>query len=265
MKIIIYLLVVLFLSCNEQAPKPKVEEISDTIDKPMQENKEDFLSLNYVTGKFNPAEHKDFVIIPKKYADREGMYLRKEVFEAFLIMDEAAKKDGIKFVIRSAARNFDYQKGIWERKWTGKTILSDGTNVEKDIHSAKAKSLKILEYSSMPGSSRHHWGTDFDLNSFNNEWFETGEGLKMYNWLTAHAKDYGFAQPYSPKGAERPEGYNEEKWHWSYLPTANKLTAFASQELKSHMIKGFLGDETAEEIDIVKNYVLGIHPTCKSH
>ena len=263
MKMMLAIFAILLMACQQQVVKSPKAIISDTIVEPMQEVKEDFLTLDYVTGKFNPAKHKDFVVIPKSYADREGMYLRQEVFDAFVKMNEAAKKDGVHFVIRSAARNFDYQKGIWERKWTGKTVLSDGTNVKKDIHSAKAKSLKILEYSSMPGSSRHHWGTDFDLNNFNNDWFEVGEGLKMYNWLVANAKDYGFAQPYSPKGNERPEGYNEEKWHWSYLPTANKLTEFAKKELKSHMIKGFLGDETAEEIDIVKNYVLGIHSSCK--
>ena len=71
----------------------------------------------------------------------------------------------------------------------------------------------ILTYSSMPGTSRHHWGTDMDLNKDNNGYFATGEGLKVYEWLQAHAHEYGFCQPYTPKGPNRPEGYNEEKWH----------------------------------------------------
>ncbi|NJK84501.1 MAG: M15 family metallopeptidase [Saprospiraceae bacterium] len=40
------------------------------------------------------------------------------------------------------------------------------------------RALKILKYSSMPGTSRHHWGTDIDLNSFSNSYFEQGEGKK---------------------------------------------------------------------------------------
>ena len=40
-----------------------------------------------------------------------------------------------------------------ENKWTGKRLLSDGTNVANDIADDVEKALKILEYSSMPGSS----------------------------------------------------------------------------------------------------------------
>ena len=68
-------------------------------------------------GKFDPDAHADFESIPIQYADREGMYIRKDVFTAYKKMYEAAKKDGVNLQIRSATRNFFYQKGIWERKW----------------------------------------------------------------------------------------------------------------------------------------------------
>jgi len=57
-------------------------------------------------------------------------------------------------------------------------------------------------------------------------------------------------------------GYEEEKWHWSYLPLARKLTALAKAELKDEDISGFLGAETAPEIKVVERYVLGINPAC---
>ena len=65
----------------------------------------------------------------------------------------------------------------------------------------------------MPGStSRHHWGTEIDIHSLKNGDFADGEGLKIYEWLTTHAEDYGFYQPYTAE-----QGYEEEeKWHWSY-------------------------------------------------
>ncbi|MBK8672515.1 MAG: D-alanyl-D-alanine carboxypeptidase family protein [Bacteroidetes bacterium] len=30
----------------------------------------------------------------------------------------------------------------------------------------------------MPGSSRHHWGTEVDINALSNAYFSTGEGKK---------------------------------------------------------------------------------------
>ena len=110
-----------------------------------------------------------------------------------------------------------------------------------------------------PATSRHHWGTDMDLINLTNEYFDAGEGEKAYKWLVAHAAGYGFCQPYT---AGRPAGYQEERWHWSYLPLAQPLTAFARQHLKDDMIGGFAGSETAKAISIVDNYVLGINQAC---
>lgn len=217
--------------------------------------------LSYIMGKFNPATHPDFEKIPIKYADRDGRYLHKETLVAFLKMWEAAQQEGIKLRIISATRNFNAQKGIWEAKWTGSRKV-DGQNLSQTIPDPANRALKILEYSSMPGTSRHHWGTDIDLNALVNSHFEQGEGLKTYKWLVANAARFGFCQPYSPKGAERPFGYNEEKWHWSYLPIAKQLTQQAKVQLQNGMISGFKGAEAASQIDVVAKYVLGINQEC---
>ncbi len=218
--------------------------------------------LDYIMGKFDAASHPDFVEIDRQYGSEAGMYLRREAYEAFVRMHEAARKEGIALHIRSATRSFWHQKRIWEAKWTGSRQV-DGKDLSKTIDDPVARALKILEYSAMPGSSRHHWGTDMDLNELNNGHFEQGIGLKTYQWLQAHAADFGFCQPYSPKGKERPEGYNEEKWHWSYLPLSDSLTKTAREHLTDEMMKGFLGAETATRIGIVKKYVLGIGPGCR--
>jgi len=155
------------------------------------------------------------------------------------------------------------KKRIWENKWTGKTLLEDKLNAALDIKDDMSRAKKILEYSSMPGTSRHHWGTDMDFNAFENEWFESGEGLKIYSWLSNHGHKYGFCQPYSKMGTDRYAGYFEEKWHWTYMPVSQKLTELAGKALKNEMISGFLGAETAMKIDVVKNYILSISPACK--
>lgn len=220
-------------------------------------------SLNYVMGQFEPQEDERFVVVEQQYADREGLLMRREAYEAFKEMWKAARKDGVELVVRSATRNFDYQKGIWERKWNGETILSNGINAAQDIAVETERALEILKYSSMPGTSRHHWGTDIDLNSFNNSWFESGKGLEVFNWLTLNASRFGYCRPYTTKDTSRPDGYNEEKWHWSYIPLANDYTRFAKNNLKNNMITGFKGSKVATEIAVVDKYVLGINPECK--
>lgn len=253
----------LFSFCGKPAEKPipsqpvrQVTPISKT-----EEMIDSSITIEYLTGKFQPQEHPGFVEIPAALADRPGLYLRKETLEAFRKMHAAAREDGIYLTILSATRNFDYQKGIWERKWSGQRILSNGQNARTAYPDPVERALKILEYSSMPGTSRHHWGTDIDLNNFNNAYFESGKGAREFAWLREHAAEYGFFRPYTAKGPERPEGYNEEKWHWSYFPLADPMTKAAAQLLKDKDISGFQGAETAAKIQVIKNYVLGVHPS----
>lgn len=238
----------------------KIASLSnETQSKPDQED----FDFGYLMGRFDPAKHPDFSKIETPFADRAGMYLRKDAYEAFKKMHSAAQKEGVSLKIISAARNFDVQKGIWEAKWNGSRILSNGQNAAKAYPVAKDRALKILEYSAMPGASRHHWGTDIDLNNLSDQWFLQGEGKKIYAWLVKNAANFGFCQPYSAKNELRPEGYNEEKWHWSYMPISKKLTTLAQNKMKDSMITGFSGAETATEIGVVGKYVLGINQQCQ--
>lgn len=217
--------------------------------------KQDRELIQYLTGKFEPTQRRDFVRVGKPYSSKEDMLLRKEAFDAFRKMWTAAKKEGITLNIISSTRNFDRQKAIWEGKWE---------RFAAEAPDPQTRALKILEYSSMPGSSRHHWGTDIDLNDLENPSFEPGgQYEKVYNWLVKNAHKYGFCQPYTPKGPERPNGYNEEKWHWSYMPLSGPFLEQYKANISNHMISGFKGAETAPVIRIVDNYVLGINKTCK--
>ncbi len=218
-------------------------------------------STEYLMGRFDPATHPDFIVIEPTFTNKKNIYLRRDTYEAFRRMHAAAERDGVKLVILSATRNFAAQKGIWEAKWTGARKV-DGMDLSQAIPDARERALKILEYSSMPGTSRHHWGTDIDLNSLNNAFFEKGEGQKIYAWLTAHAAEFGFCQPYTPKGPARPDGYNEERWHWSYMPVGKKLTTLARRSLKDEMVTGFQGSEAATRIGVVEKYVLGVSAGC---
>ena len=258
--IILFFIFIILFSCGNEVPSkstPSAELIREEGVRP------DSAIVRYIMGQFLPDSSKNFSPIDIKYASREGMLLRTEAYEAFKKMYYDALEDGIQLKIVSALRSFDYQKGIWERKWTGKTILSSGENAAIEFKNDSLRARKILEYSSMPGTSRHHWGTDFDLNHLENAWFEKGDGLKLFHWLEENAADYGFCRPYTKKGSSRPEGYNEEKWHWSYTPLADSLTEYASRFITNEMISGFKGSQTSKQINVVKNYILGIDPSCK--
>jgi len=218
------------------------------------------ISKKYLMGKFDPAKDERFTPIPAAYASKK-MYMRQEALEAFKEMHAAAKSEGVSFTIVSATRPFDAQKSIWEAKWTGNRKV-DGQLLPKEVKDPKGRAIKILRWSSMPSTSRHHWGTDIDLNNLNPKYWEEGKGLEEYQWLTAHAHEYGFCQVYSEMGEDRPFGYQEEKWHWSYLPIAKSLTNAYAQKIVDKDIEGFEGAESAPMIEVVKKYVLGINPRC---
>lgn len=222
--------------------------------------------FDYVTGRFNPASHSSFVNLHNTAipAARNNIYLRKEAVESLEKMLADFNKDhpGIKIWVQSGTRNFLSQKSIWDRKWTGglkTTGTSDITKITDPIKRAKL----ILRYSSMPGTSRHHWGTDFDINSLNNSYYEKGEGAVIYKWFVLNAARYGFVQPYT---SGRESGYEEEKWHWSYLPLSKiflhdwnslymeKPEAFNTKKL-------FHGSEEAGHLAPV--YVNSISRECK--
>ena len=265
MRVLVSILICCLFLCCKNKENDLVEVVANKgvkeLTKPSQQN-DSKESLDIVMGKFEPKTHPSFEIVDKSYADREGLYLHKETLQAFKKMHAAATADNIELVIRSATRNFNYQKGIWERKWNGTTKIENGKNAAQAYPAYNRRAQKILEYSSMPGTSRHHWGTDIDLNNFENEYFESGQGLKEYEWLLANASTYGFCQVYTKIGEARPNGYNEEKWHWSYLPVAKKLIQVAKDSLDYTMISGFQGAEVATDLNVIENYVFGINPDC---
>ena len=210
--------------------------------------------VDYLTGRFQPSKHPAFSRVPKKYANRSGYYLRTETLNAFSAMHAAAKKQGINIMIRSATRNFSNQHFIWERKWKDKSRAS---------LKPAARALNILKYSSMPGTSRHHWGTEIDINSFSNRWFAAGKGLRLFKWMNNNAAKYGFHRPYTVKNKSRPNGYNEEKWHWSFTPLSIPMLRDAATALSNRNIGGFSGSNTASQIGIMKNYILGVDKSCQ--
>ena len=246
-KILVLLVSLAFWGCNS--------DDSMTKNNTTQISKQDFL-----LGRFDPQKHPDFVLIDQKYADKEGMMMQAEAYNAFLKMAHAGELAGHSFCILSATRNFFYQKYLWENKWYGIFPIQGNIDACTSFQDEVYRARKIMEYSAMPGSSRHHWGTDIDINALDNDYFEQGEGLAWYRWMTENAGAYGFCQPYT---AGRKYGYKEEKWHWTYLPLSKQYTEEIRRTITDDMIDGFAGAEHSHQLEIVDHYILGINEACR--
>lgn len=151
--------------------------------------------------------------------------------EAYLYMQDAAAQVGIHMAIASGFRSFARQRLIWNKKFNGETPLytihGDLLNTEQLAVGEIVEA--ILTWSALPGASRHHWGTDFDLydpTAFADgqrrlqlvpaEYEDGGPCYNLHQWLQQHARDYGFFFPY----ARYQGGVAAEPWHLSYAPLA---------------------------------------------
>lgn len=209
------------------------------------------ITKDFVMGKFKPEHNDRFMVVPSSIAVK-AMYLQRDVVFAFQRMNQAALAEGIDIKIISGTRNFWQQKAIWERKWTSNTTLH-GTGIEN--------ARQILRFSSMPGSSRHHWGTDIDINSLEPGYFRNGRGLREITWLRKHAAAYGFCEVYSPRSTGRTKGYEPEAWHWSYLPLANQYLNYYSSHVTYADFSQFYGNHLAANLKIIEDFAGGVQ--CK--
>ena len=148
--------------------------------------------------------------------------LRKEAHQMFSLMNKAAKEAGFNIHVISSYRSYTHQNGIWERKY--KANRSKGLSHQKTIE-------KIIEYSTIPGTSRHHWGTDLDIidatkgipaNPLSEVHFNEGGRMRKFKlWLDENAEDYGFHLVYTNKAGRK--GFSYEPWHFSFLQLSQPM------------------------------------------
>lgn len=198
----------------------------------------------------------------------DGINLRKEAHDAFIEMKKAASADGIQLKIVSSYRNFDRQAAIFERKYL-KYTDEDGMEPLDAIE-------KIIEYSTIPGTSRHHWGTDIDIidgavrrpkNVLLEENFEgTGVFFKLKKWMDENAEKFGFYLVYPD--TEGRKGFYYEPWHYSYKPLSKRcLKEFLDKDVSRIYMKNDLKGSAYISKDFLNKYfsenILDINPTLK--
>ncbi|WP_299189159.1 M15 family metallopeptidase [uncultured Aquimarina sp.] len=190
--------------------------------------------------------------------------LRKEAHEAFLKMKNKASESGIKIKTVSSYRNYAHQNRIWERKY--KKFTKEGLS---PINTIK----KIIEYSTIPGTSRHHWGTDIDIVDgtpkqpkgllLEENFHEEGPFCKFKEWMDIHANSFGFYLVYTNK--KNRKGFKYEPWHYSYAPLSiPMLKSYKKLDIKNELQNANLLGSNYFTVEFIQQYitenVLDINP-----
>jgi len=179
-------------------------------------------------------------------------------------MKMAAWNDGIGIRTVSSFRSYADQKRIFERKF--KAFTEEGDSGTDAIE-------RIIEYSTLPGTSRHHWGTDIDIvqagrnvdgDSLLEEHFEPGGAFRaLKEWLDQNATDFDFYLVYT-QDAHR-KGFNYEPWHLSYAPESiSLLKSYLRKEVIHNILsQKVIGYEHLSEERLnryLEEHLLGINP-----
>lgn len=198
--------------------------------------------------------------------------LHREAAAPYLAMRAAAMADGIELTAFSGFRDFDRQLVIWNGKFRGERPMQDraGRPLNPLELSPRERVAAILWWSALPGASRHHWGTDFDvmdaaaqppgykLQVIPAEYAPGGPFERLTTWLDAHMHRYGFFRPYSTdRGGVQPE-----PWHLSYAPLAERAQRAITLDGMREVIAGAQlegRDEVLESLaETFANYVQNV-------
>jgi len=190
--------------------------------------------------------------------------LQAAAANAFVQMQTAAAKENIQLASRSSYRSFYFQAKSWNKRV--KRQIKQGLSEKQAVKNN-------LKYVAIPGTSRHHWGTEIDIidksvaqpnSGMPISCFEPGgRYYPMHVWLTNNAHKYGFYLVYT-HSAKRP-GFCYEPWHYSYAPISKKyltemLKINFSDLWNQHLIMGKQYFDKGFEQWYKQNYLKGINP-----
>ena len=200
--------------------------------------------------------------------------LHADAIEPALALRAAAAEEGIDLAIASSFRDFERQLGIWNAKFRGELPLLDreGRPLVAANLDERARVDAILLWSALPGASRHHWGTDFDVYDRSTiapdyrvqltmaEFTGDGPFARLNDWLGLNLARFGFFRPYTTDRG----GVHPEPWHLSYAPVSGPALALLTLDVLYATIEKseLLGREhvLTRLPEIHAKYVMAIDP-----
>jgi len=196
--------------------------------------------------------------------------VHKDLLKPLAYLKQCAAQQGFCLEIASGFRSFDRQLAIWNEKALAQrpVLDADSRPVTLSDLTERDRVFAILQWSALPGASRHHWGSEidvFDQSAVDSNYRLTltvdetrgsGPFAAFHHWLNNWlSEQHDFYCPYvAGRGWVSPE-----PWHLSYKPTADVY----AQVLDSSTLRRFIAqseivlkDAILENWEtIYKNYV----------
>lgn len=194
--------------------------------------------------------------INSEFIDFETMDapVHRILLEPLTLFKDSARQAGFQLGICSGYRSFDQQLRIWNQKANGERPLLDARGQALDVNQMKPSEIvdSILLWSALPGASRHHWGSDFDVVDADivvggykpqltvEECSAGGRFHEFHRWLNDYfaTRDTAFFRPYTQSFEY---GVSPEPWHISYRPLAHAFSKVLNiDSLREHLAQSDL-------------------------
>lgn len=147
------------------------------------------VSSSYVPKDLVPLVKNEFYSI-----NRNDLSLRPDVEKALREMAQASQKDGVRLLVSSTYRSYEYQENLFNY-W----VKVDG------LEEAERESAR-------PGTSQHQLGVAIDFGSITDDFGDT----EMGRWIYRNGGKFGWSLSF-PKLYEDVTGYRWESWHFRYI------------------------------------------------
>lgn len=142
----------------------------------------------------------DMVAVDGSLSTNQGLYFKREAYDAYLKMLKAAQESGLNFKICSTYRSYQVQTSLYQ-------------------NSLNQNGLEFTNgRTAYPGRSEHHTGWAVDITSksmgygLSQNFINYPEGM----WINNHCSEYGFIIRY-PQDKTDITGYGYEPWHLRYV------------------------------------------------
>ncbi len=177
-----------------------LKDLQEVLEEEKKYTSEDLNLYYLIDKKHNVGESyvpKDLKLLVKNdlyNINRNNLYLRPDVEFQLQTLAKAALDDGIKLLVSSTYRSYEYQKTVFQY-W----VKVDG------LEEAERESAR-------PGTSQHQLGVAIDFGNIDDSFIKTKQG----QWLEKNAAKYGWSLSF-PKEYEDITGYRWECWHYRYI------------------------------------------------
>lgn len=197
-------------SSNPGATSETMTGLPDVIDTISQDNGGRLVLVNKIHAVSPDYYPTDMVPVDGSLSTNQGLYFKREAYDAYLKMLGDANEAGLSFYICSTYRSYELQKTLYNNSL------------------ARNGAAYTYTYSAYPGRSEHHTGWAVDITSasmgygLSQNFINYPEGL----WINNNCSQYGFIIRY-PKGKTHITGYAYEPWHLRYVgvDVAKEITA----------------------------------------